>query len=221
MLAIVIPYYKRTFFEATLQSLANQTNKQFRVYIGNDASPENPDVLLEIYKNKFDFEYHKFEENLGSKSLVQQWNRCIDLTENETWIMILGDDDVLEQNVIATFYENLNEINTNKINVVRFATKIINEITETISDSFQHPKFETATDSWFRKFNVKTRSSLSEHIFSRKSYSKFGFIEFPLAWHSDDYAWLDFCDNKPIYSINEINVFVRISEDSISGKIDN
>lgn len=38
MLAIVIPYYKYTFFEATLISLKNQTDKRFNVYVGNDAS---------------------------------------------------------------------------------------------------------------------------------------------------------------------------------------
>jgi hypothetical protein len=40
MLAIVIPYYKIRFFEATLQSVAIQTDKRFKVYIGNDASDE-------------------------------------------------------------------------------------------------------------------------------------------------------------------------------------
>ena len=64
MLAIVIPYFKLTFFEETLLSLANQTNKRFKVYIGNDASPESPLLLLEKYKDKFDFVYHEFESNL-------------------------------------------------------------------------------------------------------------------------------------------------------------
>lgn len=41
MLAIVIPYYKITFFEDTLESLAHQTDKRFKVYIGDDASPKN------------------------------------------------------------------------------------------------------------------------------------------------------------------------------------
>ena len=47
MLAIVIPYFKLTFFEETLQSLANQTDQRFKVYIGDDASLENPSDLLE------------------------------------------------------------------------------------------------------------------------------------------------------------------------------
>jgi len=83
MLAIVIPYYKITFFWATLQSLANQTNKQFKVYIGDDASLDNPTLLLQQFQDQFEFIYHRFETNIGSVSLVQQWNRCIDMSENE------------------------------------------------------------------------------------------------------------------------------------------
>ncbi len=40
-------------------------------------------VLLEKYKDKFDFVYHEFESNLGGISLVQQWNRCIAKVEAE------------------------------------------------------------------------------------------------------------------------------------------
>lgn len=53
MLAIIIPYYKLIFFEATLQSLVNQTDQRFRVYIGDDASPEDCTFLLGKYKGQF------------------------------------------------------------------------------------------------------------------------------------------------------------------------
>jgi glycosyltransferase involved in cell wall biosynthesis len=221
MLAIVIPYFKLTFFEETLESLVNQTDKRFKVYIGDDASPEDPLILLEKYHSQFDFNYHRFENNLGGISLPKQWQRCIALSGNEEWIMILGDDDVLDDNVVEAFYENLTEIINKEINVVRFATKIINEILGNISDSFLHPRYESAQDSWFRKFKGKTRSSLSEHIFLRTSYVKYGFIDYPLAWHSDDRAWLDFSNNKPIYTINESRVYIRISNISISGMDEN
>jgi hypothetical protein len=74
MLAIIIPFYKLTFFDETLQSLANQTDKHFKVYIGDDASLEK----LFKYKGKFDFVYQRFETNLSGISLTQQWERCID-----------------------------------------------------------------------------------------------------------------------------------------------
>ena len=63
-------------------------------------------MYLENYKGEFEFEYHKFENNLGSSSLTKQWERCVDLASNEEWIMILGDDDYLDSNVVASFYNN-------------------------------------------------------------------------------------------------------------------
>lgn len=220
MLAIVIPFYSLAFFEQTLQSIDNQNDKRFRVYIGSDASPEDPSDLLEKFKGKFDFVYHRFLNNLGSTSLSQQWKRCISLTDNEEWLMILGDDDVMGCNVIEQFYFNFNNFNS-KTNVVRFASQMIYETTKIKSEIFTNPVWEKATDSYFRKYKNSSRSSLSEYFFLRTTYINFGFNDYPLGWHSDDKAWLDFSAGKMIYSINEGVLFIRISDISISGKSDN
>ncbi len=216
MPAIVIPYYKIVFFEETLKSLAQQTDKRFKVYIGDDASPENPEELLDKYKNQFDFIYHRFEKNLGGISLVQQWERCIKLIENEQWIMILGDDDFLEETVIESWYKHYDTF-SEKSNVIRFATKSVNMQTNKVSELVTHPVWEKTTDSYYRRFKGLTRSTLSEYIFSKDTFEKHNFHNFPLAWHSDDAAWLTFADNKPIYTINDSNVFIRYSAFSISG----
>ncbi|TDE28051.1 glycosyltransferase family 2 protein [Flavobacterium ranwuense] len=220
MLAIIIPYFKLTFFEATLRSLEVQTDKRFKVYIVNDASPEDPTGLLEKYKGKFDFVYHRFEDNLGGISLVQQWERCIAITGDEEWIMILGDDDVLGETVVASWYENY-EIFNEKSNVVRFASKVITEETGAVSHTYMHPVWEAATDSFYRKLEYLTRSSLSEYVFSKASYLKYGFYNYPSGWYSDDKAWIDFAGNKPIFSINESVVSIRNSFLNISSRKDN
>lgn len=221
MLAIVIPYYNINFFESTLQSLANQTNKQFKVYIGDDASKENPKDLLSKYTDAFSFSYHRFDHNMGAISLTQQWERCIELSKSEEWLMILGDDDVLSVNVVEAFYESLLEINTKNVNVVRFASQIIDEEGKNVSDIYKHPKLEKASDSFWRKYTGETRSSLSEHIFKKEVYLKFKFKNYPLAWHSDDYAWIEFSNYKYLYSINFSLIYIRESNWSISGKRDN
>lgn len=220
-LAIIIPYYKLIFFEETLQSLANQTDKRFKVYIGDDASPEDCSPLLEKYKGQFDFVYHRFEYNLGGKSLTQQWERCVALSDREKWLMILGDDDVLGQNVVEEFNTNLSEIEGIKSKLVRFATQVINEEGESISAVFKQPKLEKATDAFWRRFKGDTRSSLSEYIFLRASFDEFGFKNYPLAWHSDDMAWLEFSEAKKIYSINNAQIKIGFSNLSISGMNDN
>ena len=223
MLAIIIPYYKLTYFEATLKSLANQSDKRFKVYVGDDASPEDCTPLIAKYKTHFDLEYHRFETNFGGSNLTQQWKRCMDLSKDEQWLMILGDDDVLDENVVASFYEDLNEINSNECQVIRFASRYIDENQKPLkgySDYF-NPKLEKAEDSFYRNFLGQSRSSLSEHIFSKSTYLKFGFHNYPLAWHSDDRAWLEFADKKPIYSINDAFIEVRVTAESITGKKDN
>lgn len=220
MLAIIIPYFKIDFIDDTLNSLSNQTDNRFKVYIGDDASPEDPSILLSKYHGKFEFKYHRFKENLGEISLPQHWKRCIDLTNNEHWIMILGDDDFISDTVVESWYSNYN-LFSEKSNLIRFATKTILEESGSMSDIYTHPIWENATDSFYRKFINETRSSLSEYIFSRKSYEKYGFYEYPLAWNSDDRAWLDFSDGKPIFSINDSIVFFRVSAYNISGKKDN
>lgn len=218
MLAIVIPYYKKSFFWETLQSLANQTDKRFRVYIGNDASPESPQDLLLEFKDKLDVTYHKFDENLGGKSLVQHWKRCLEMTANEDWISILGDDDLYAENVVELFYAHINTINKQNCKVVRYATQIIDVNKNSLSKKFTHPRVESGIDFINRKFTKQTRSSLSEHFFNGNEIRSRGFIELPLAWHSDDLAVFTYsCNNKTIYSINETSIFIRVSSESITG----
>lgn len=219
-LSIVIPYYKINFFGATLESLANQTNKQFKVYIGDDASLDNPKELLDKYQDQFNFVYQKFEENLGGISLVQQWNRCIALSSNEDWIIILGDDDVLESNCVESFYSNLKEIEDLDSTVVRFATQVVDKNGKTISKIHQHPKIEIAGDFLIRKFKGGTRSSLSEYVFKKKVVDKVQFKDFPLAWYSDLLAVLEFSNWKEIFTINEAIVYFRLSGINITSRTD-
>jgi len=221
MLAIVIPYFKNDFFEATLQSLSDQTDKRFKVYIGDDASPNSCLATLEKFKENFEFVYHRFDGNLGGASLVEQWQRCIELLNGEKWIMILGDDDLLENNCVAEFYHQLNEIEYNDCNLIRYSSMLVDAFGNEMSHKFFHPKIELYSDSFYRKIKNETRSSLSEYIFKKEIYEKYKFVHYPLAWHSDDMAWIEFSDSKFVYTINESTVYIRFSEINISGRQDN
>lgn len=219
-LAIVIPYYKIDFFKETLDSLANQTNKNFKVYIGNDASPNNPKEILSTYQTDFDFEYFEFQENLGGKSLVNQWHRCIDLAKDEEWLMLLCDDDTLSENYIEAFYKNISEINNSNVAVIRYASQVIDENNNLLSEIIQHPKFENAIDFFFRKLKGGTRSTLSEYIFKRKTVLEIKFKDIPLAWYSDLLGVLEFSHFGTIFTINEALLHFRLSGLNITSKID-
>lgn len=216
-LAIIIPFYKLTFFEATLQSLASQTDKRFKVYIGDDTSPQDCTLLLKKFENQFDFIYKRFEANLGSTYLTRQWERCIALAESEEWFVVLGDDDFLSENFVSEFYKNYNLFYDN-CNVVRYATKIIHQINREESTLFINPLFETGIQYITRKINGKARGSLSEFVFKKEEFLKHKFTNYPSAFYSDDKIVLDLTKVKNIFSINDAVVFVRISTESLSGK---
>lgn len=221
MLAVVIPYYKLRFFEATLQSLLDQTDKRFRVYIGDDFSPENPSAVIAKFQSNLDITYRKFDNNLGCTSLALQWQRCVTLTQNEAWVMLLCDDDVLSANCVEAFYKNLEEINKNAIDAVRFATDLIDNEGTKYNAVVQHPKFENSKDFLIRRLNGGTRNSLSENIFRKKNIIEIKFKDFPLAWHSDDLALLEFSNFGTLFTINEALVYFRLSELNITNKTDN
>lgn len=221
MLAIIIPYYKLRFFEATLLSLARQTNKSFNLYIGNDASPEDPSFVLDKYTNELRIQYHYFEDNLGAISLTKQWERCLQMISDEDWVMFLGDDDVVDENCVDEFYKSLAKVEQRNINVIRFATRVINEKNEKLQEIYHYPAIEKSTDFLMRRLAGETRSSLSQYIFRKSVVREVGFADFPLAWHSDDLAILEFSNFESIYSLNSAIVYFRKSGINITSKNDN
>lgn len=220
-LTIIIPYYKIAFFKETLRSLERQTCKNFKLFIGNDASPENPENLIKDMLKTTAFNYKEYTENFGSQNLVRQWERCIHDSEISEWFQILGDDDVISENFVEEFYKNLSEINQNKCNVVKFSQCWIDHIDEQLNYRTTFPKLFSRLENWKKKFITGERASLSEHIFRTSEFNKYGFQKFPLAWGSDDAAVFDVAGKNPLFFIEKANIYIRISHISISGRSDN
>lgn len=219
-LAIIIPFFKLTFFEDTLVSLANQTSKEFTVYIGDDASPEDCSLLIAKYKDRFNLKYHRFAANLGGTALTQQWDRCISLMDEEEWFMILGDDDYLGNNVVEEFHRNRQTLEEKTISVIKLNSVIIDENNIVQFEKKVEPLIKSSIEHFFDKYCVEGRSSLSEHIFRKKQYDKYGFVAMPFAWHSDDLALLEFSEYGSILFIKQAKCFVRVFSESISGNPD-
>lgn len=220
-LAIIIPFYKKKYFRKTLESLARQTDKNFSLYIGNDNSPDDIEDLLNEFSHKLTFNYKKFNENLGANNLTRQWDRCIAFSDKEQWIMVLGDDDVLDQKVVEEFHSQINRIEASEIKVIRYASQLIDEEDKKTSTVYFNPELENAAASYIRTLKGEGRSTLSEHIFARYAYEKHGFKHFPVAFGSDNVAWLEFPDMGNIHSINTAVVSVRISKEHLSSRDDN
>lgn len=215
-LAIVIPAFKAQFLSEALASLSIQTDQnRFIVYVGDDASPEPIQEICEKYSEKLNLKYHRFPENMGSISLVDQWHRCIELT-SEPWIWIFSDDDMLEEGCVNAFFTALKK-NNNKFDLYRFNTLVIDEKSHVTKICPPHPLVESGIEFLYHRLCRNRESFISEYIFSRRIYKqKEGLVSFPLAWCSDDASWINFADKKGIFTIYGPKVYWRKSNVNIS-----
>ncbi|MCF0124555.1 MAG: glycosyltransferase family 2 protein [Clostridia bacterium] len=214
-LAIVIPAYKADFLDRTLSSIENQTCKNFRVYVGDDASPNNLKAIVDKYTDKIDLHYTKFDKNLGGSDLVGQWTRCVALSENEEWIWLFSDDDEMSENCVEAFYSKLK--NESNKEFLHFNVDIIDEQSNVIKTSSFPKKNISDIDFITKKLRGEVSSYVVEYIFSRNLYNRVnGFQKFDLAWNSDDATWVKMASISGIDTIMDAKIRWRKSSVNIS-----
>jgi len=216
LLAIVVPAYREQFLKESLESIAKQTNQNFKCYIFDDCSKEN---IKNISSNYANFEYYRFDENLGGKNLIAHWNRCLERV-NEKWIWLFSDDDVMAENCVEEFYKKQKEYH-DKTYLFRFKHNTINESGIEI---FPANPIKNENSFEFLKSIILNGipSRLQEHIFDWEKLKKLGgFVEFPLAWGSDVATWCLLGKEKKIIAINSAIVNFRMSGNNISSQSSN
>jgi len=213
-LAIVIPAFKQTFIKKCIESVINQTNQNFHLYICLDGANELISETLNKYTDRENVSIIVFENNIGKINLIKSWKRCIEQTKNEEYIWLFPDDDLMSENCVNEFYDY---IKNKRVDLLRFNTLFINEKDKPITQLQIVPCIEKDLDYLKSRLSLQRYSSLAEHIFSRRIYiNKNGFIEYPLAWFSDDATWLKFSQKAFINTIPNGIVKVRMSNENIS-----
>lgn len=213
-LAIVIPAFKDMFFEKTLHSIASQTCKDFTLYIGNDCSPYDLGSIIESFKNQIKIVYTRFDCNLGSKNLVGQWERCIDMVQDEEWIWLFSDDDTMDPNCVKSFYQYLSK--TPDYDLFHFNVDTIDQNGVWIS-SFNFPTVITSENFFYGRCKLGYHSFVVEYIFRKSHFKEMGrFENFDLGWGSDDALWIKLGRRKGIKTIETARVNWRKSQYNIS-----
>lgn len=218
-LAIVIPAFKADFFAATLASIAAQTDKRFVVYIGDDASPYDLRSVVARYQSEMAMVYQRFEQNLGKEDLVAHWERCIALTNDEEWIWLFSDDDTMDEDCVAAFYEFLESKDTGSVDLIHFDMKVIDENNQQIWPYRQFPVYLDCVDFFARRVRSKLHSTAVEYLFRRSKWQQVGqFERFDLAWFADDATWIKLSRERGIHSIMGPLVYWRYSGRNISSQ---
>ena len=179
-LAIVIPAYKACFFREVLDSLAKQSRRDFTVYIGDDASPDDLESIVSDYKDQLDIFYFRFEQNWGGRDLVAHWERCIELSD-EPLIWLFSDDDLMPSDAVERVMKTWKKSGECDA-VFRFPLAIVDSYGKL---KYINPPFETERISGYDflldKLSGKISSAACEYLhvmFGRKQEGLLGFL-----WH--------------------------------------
>lgn len=197
-LAIVIPAYKPDFIRAALESISGQTDKRFRLYIGDDGGPTEVAEAVGSFGG-LEVTYHRYAENLGRTSLASHWNRCVRLTD-EPWVWLFADDDVMAPDCVASFYAELG--GGDSPDLLRFNTEIIDADGDVVSQNARHPVAESGIDFVFARLSGERSSYAVEYIFRRDAFDRAGgFVDYPVAWCTDDASWFRFSGDSGIRTL--------------------
>lgn len=218
-LAIVIPAYKIKYFEESLNAIARQTVKDFTLYIGDDSDTVCLSGIVDKYRDQINIVYKKFESNLGGSDLVAQWERCIDLVQNEDWIWLFSDDDIMAEDCVEGFYETLYKYNkaTTENKVFKFNLSITDADLNCWKRCITPLEFsiDYFLQSYFIEHTLTNRAV--EYIYSKITYKeKGGYVNFPLGWGSDTATMLKFGQESGYVTIEKGEVFWRNSGQNIT-----
>ena len=103
--SIVLPNYNYAkYLDERIQSLLNQTYKDFELIILDDASQDNSIEVIEKYRNDPRVKTKYFSENSGLP--YQRWNDGADMAQGE-YLLIAGADDSCHPTLLEKLVEKL------------------------------------------------------------------------------------------------------------------
>jgi glycosyltransferase involved in cell wall biosynthesis len=215
-LDIVIPAYKARFLPALLGSLADQTSKNFRVIVSDDASPDPIGQICREFSEKLPIRYVRFDRNLGAADLAGHWNRSVELSTAD-WVLLPGDDDVLEATCIESFWRTRNTRSQKQSSAVfSFGVRVIDESGRVIREK-QPAGVATAVEFLKKRILDEIYPMPVAYVFSRRRFTECdGFVSFDAGWHSDDATWALFGAKDGIEPIENTFVQWRVSGINIS-----
>lgn len=181
--SFVLPAYKSDFLGSSISSILSQIEIDFELIIVNDASPYDLDSIVNAFSDSR-IRYIKNEINLGGKSLVSQWNKCLSYASGD-YVVLASDDDTYtpdylsEMRQLVQLYPDVDIYSTRKL--------IIDEKDNVVDIDGYLGEYMSCIDYMTQLFSHRVYSSISNFMFNRRKLMEVGgFINFPVAWYSDD-----------------------------------
>lgn len=211
--SIVLPAYKRKYLGQMIDSLLNQTFRDFELIIVDDASPENLKEIIDKYDDPR-IQYHRNEKNIGGKDLVANWNHCVDYAKGEL-LLLASDDDIYA----PTFLEEMVRLADAHPNVDLFHCRVavIDERGEIIHAGEPIAEYESDIDFIVQRAINRRTQLVPDFMCRTNALRKIGgFVNYPKAWFSDEMTWYLLAKGKGVCASNKPLFYWRSSLLNIS-----
>ena len=181
--SIAIPAYKSYYLKECIDSILVQSYEDFELIIVNDASPEDLDSIVSLYSDER-IHYYRNKENCGAINVVDNWNKCLEYASGD-YIICMGDDDCLRPNCLEQYVGLIEKYP--KLGVYHAWTEIIDENSVLYDLQAPRPEWESSLSLLWNRWNGRDKQFIGDFCFSVPLLKQIGgFINFPLAWASDD-----------------------------------
>ncbi len=213
MFSVLIPAFKVKYLSQAIESILKQTFTDFELIIVNDKSKENIAEVVGAFRDER-IQYYENEKNLGGENLVNSWNKCMTYATREYGIMF-SDDDCLHSDFLMEISKLIAKYPTVDVFYSRVAIIHADNSIKRLSSSA--PEHEHVLDFIWHRVNAVRDIYAPNFVFRNSALREMGgFVNFPLAWGSDDATWFSLAKTKGIVASSRTLCYWRWSELNIS-----
>lgn len=216
LVTIAIPAYKDSYLSDAIDSALQQDYDNIELIIVNDNSPYDLDNIVSRYKDKR-IRYYKNKRNLGKRSIVLNWNKCLEYAHGEFFVL-LCDDDVLYPNFVSELLKLVIQYPLCNVFHARKVEK--DERTGIEEESPIWPPYEQHKEYVDAYFNEQRKHTISEFLYRTSAINDIQYIVFPVGFYSDDASIIEFTKVGGIASSQIPLMMFRYSQEHISSNGD-
>lgn len=181
----LLPAYKPEFLAEALKSIQQQTYRDFTCLVSDDCSPADLKLIFDqTVGDDSRFSFRRNKENLGGKSLVSHWNLLVNMCDSP-YLIMASDDDLYD----TSFLSEIDVLTEKypKTLVFRGGARRIYREGESFFEDYKWHEWVSSLHFAFDMFSTYYIHCMANYVFQTRSMkANGGFIDYPLAWFSDD-----------------------------------
>lgn len=214
LISFLLPAYKSQWIAQSLESILGQTYTNIELVIVNDSSPEDIKAIVGGYSDSR-IRYYENAENIGGKSLVKQWEKCISYARGE-YLVLAGDDDVYHPRFAEACMDLVGKYPF--VDIVRARVEQIDEKGEVIGIDHSFPELISQLEYAYNYRCGDAFICIGNFLFRTSVLRRVGIIDFPNALGSDISTSIDLAKNGMANS-REMLFSFRQSTQNLSGSV--